>query len=367
MLGNARVFGPAYLDRILRVDSSLLGEGAPPIDQSMGGRPRFIDCPGLTLIDREGSALDLQLPDDWPGPRGAVELERLLALEPAATNFLRGESWADELGGMGAGIAAATGAELVTALGPPDDPASAAIEGLLGEKGVAARIVRRDRPADWTLVVSSGAYCDTLAIGFRDCLQSLTADDLAPFLAEPTDVRIVAALPNRLAAEALKAPGARLRVFAPAMRNAIDRDRPILDLIEPVDVLCCNHLEWEATADREEVAARLSILVVTEGPAGSTARFADPSGSARSIRVPAFPRSRPPRDTVRAGEAFVSFFLGTLIARGWRSESCVAEPELIREAMTRASAAAALTLDLGGFGFPTPERVDAAVARGVVD
>ncbi|OJW18755.1 MAG: sugar kinase [Planctomycetales bacterium 71-10] len=367
MLGRARVFGPAYLDRILRVDSPLLGPSSPPLDQSVGGRAGFGGGDGLALVDPAGGSLVVDLPADWPGPRGVVELDRPIGLGPGEARRVRASAWDDDLGGMGAGFAAATGGELVAALGPPDDPTSAAVERRLAEQGIAARIVRRDRPADWTLLISSGEHGDKLAVGFRGCHEALMPDDLAPPLAEPCDVRIVAGLPNRLAAGLLKAPGARIRAFAPAMRNVLDRDHPVLGLVGPVDVLCCNRGEWEALADREEVAARLSILVVTDGSAGGSARFTDPLGSAGSVRIPAFPRARPPRDTNRAGEAFASTFLATLMQRGWRPESCTADAELVRSAMTRASAASALVLDLAGFGFPTEAEVDAALARGIVD
>lgn len=366
MHGRVQVLGPAYLDRILRVDSPLLAPGAPPLDQSVDGRPGFGSPRELTLIDPAG-ALEIEVPADWPGHRGIVSLDRAIGLEPGAPRRVRAGSWDDDLGGMGAGFAAATGGELVAILGSTGDPVGATILDLLRRERIEARVVRRDGPADWTLLVTSGSHGDKLAVGFRDGSGSLTADDFAPHLAEPCDVRIVAGLPNRLAAGLLKAPGARLRVFAPAMRNAIDRDDPILRLIAPVDVLCCNRGEWDATAEREEVAARLSILVVTDGAAGSEARFTDPVGASKSVRVPAFPRSRPPRDTNRAGEAFASTFLSALLDRGWRPESCTAEIELIREAMTRASAASALVLDMTRFGFPTPAQVDEALARGVVD
>lgn len=367
MPGRVQVFGPAYLDRVLRVDSPLLGPGSPPLDQSVGGRPGFIGGPSLKLIAPDGSALVLQVPADWPGPRGDIELDRPLGIEPGGVIRHRAASWLDDLGGMGAGFAAATGGELVTVLGPTDDPTAAMVEALLEREGIRAQIIRRDSPSDWTLLVSSGPHGDKLAVGFRARHDTLTVGDMGALLDESSDVRIVAGLPNRTAADLLKAPGARLRVFAPSMGNALDRDHPILGLIAPVDILCCNRREWEATADREEVAARLSILVVTDGAAGSQARFTDPVGSSRSVRVPAFPRSRPPRDTNRAGESFATVFLTTLLDQGWRPESCAVDLELVREAMTRASAAAALTIDMTRFGFPTPPRIDEALTRGIVD
>jgi len=69
----------------------------------------------------------------------------------------------------------------------------------------------------------------------------------------------------------------------------------------------------------------------------------------------------------RAGEAFASRFVAAMREGGWRPASCVAEVELVRSAMLRASTAAALVLDREAFGFPSADEVEAAAARGVVD
>lgn len=368
MLDRVRVFGPAYLDRVIRTDGPILGDAnAPPLDQSVGGRPGFGNGQGLTLVDPEGASLAIAPPGDWPGPWGVVDLDRPLGAAPGSRRELRALGWRDDLGGMGAGFAAALGGVLVSAVGPEDDPTSEAVARLLDRHGVVHRPIRTGPPADWTLLLSSAEHGDKLAVGFRGCHDALAAEDLAPCLADPPDVLIVAGLPNRPAVTVLNAPGPRLRVLAPSIRNTTDPETPLRALIAPVDVLCCNRGEWEALEDREEVAARLSILVVTEGAAGSTARFTDPQGGSRRIRIPAFRRSRPPLDVNRAGEAFASFFIRSMLEAGWRPESCTAEVEMVRGSMIRASAASALVLDLGSFGFPSPAEVDAAAARGLVD
>lgn len=370
MIGRVRVFGPAYLDRVLRVDGPLL-DGSPtsPLDRSVDGRIGFgpADEGRLTLVDPADARLAIELPADWPGPRGIVELQGPLGAPSGARIERRGQAWTDDLGGMGAGFAAALGGELTCALGPPEDPTSRAVVRLLAGHGIDVRPIRTDGPADWTLLLSSGAHGDKLAIGFRGCHAALAIEDVRPSLDEPCEVRIVAGLPNRIAAEIFRAPGACLRVFAPAMRNMTDRETLVRQVVAPVDLLCCNREEWEALDDREEVAARLSILVVTEGAAGAWARFTDPVGDGRMVRVGAFPRSRPPRDVNRAGEAFASRFVSEMLEGGWRPASCVAEVELVRAAMLRASTAAALVLDREDFGFPSAHQVEAAAARGVVD
>ena len=55
---RTQVFGPAYLDRVLRVDRPLRERrDGPPIDQSVDGRLEF--GPGLTLIDPGGGTIEV--------------------------------------------------------------------------------------------------------------------------------------------------------------------------------------------------------------------------------------------------------------------------------------------------------------------
>jgi len=125
-------------------------------------------------------------------------------------------------------------------------------------------------------------------------------------------------------------------------------------------------MEWETLEDREEAGWQFSILVVTDGPRGSTVRFTTPAGDAGILHIPAFPRERPPRDTNRAGEAYAATLISTLLDQGWCAALGVVEEGLIRMAGERASAAAALVLDRLEFGFPSPAEVDAALDAGRV-
>lgn len=368
MIGRARVFGPAYLDRVIRADRPLLVDpAAPPLDRSVDGRIRTGKGEGLTLIDPSGAAVAIETPDDWPGPFGVVDLNQEVFGSRSETRRVESTGWLDDLGGMGAGFASALGGTLVSALGSEADPTSRLIVSMLERQGITREGPRVDgQPADWTLLITSAEHGDKLAVGFRGCHAALGAGAFAPYLTEPCDCRIVAGLPNRLAAEVLRAPGARLRVFAPGIRNMVDREPSVLEMAADIDILCCNRLEWESLEDREEVAARVSILVVTEGASGSFARYTEPWGEARRLRIPAFPRSRPPRDTNRAGEAFASWLVAMLVDSGWEPSSGVVADEMMRAALTRASAAAALVLDLEEFGFPSDGEVDAAIRRGIV-
>jgi ribokinase len=143
-----------------------------------------------------------------------------------------------------------------------------------------------------------------------------------------------------------------------------DREPPLSAFADHVDILCCNRGEWESLADREQVAWRVSILAVTDGSNGATIRFTTPEGDPGLVEVPAFPRGRPPLDTNRAGEAFASTLVKTLMDAGWRPG--VTSPDLASQATSRGSAAAALVLDRGDFGFPTPDEIDEAIRDGRV-
>jgi ribokinase len=363
------VFGPAYLDRVLRVDRPLIDPAlGPPLDQSVEGSFRFGNETSLKVVDETGFGIAIELPDDWTGPRGSVNLPYALSRDVGGTRHLRGLSSSEELGGMGAGFAAALGGTLYHALGPEDDPISRQVASLLTREGVDHRFVRvESRPADWTLLVTSGQFGDKLAIGFRGCHAAVEPESFVADACSPCDLRVVAALPNRLAGPILAAAGARCRLLAPAMRNVLDHDPPLSSFASSIDLLCCNRSEWETLPDREEVAWKVSVLIITEGPAGACARFTTPQGDPGMVRVPAFPRARPPRDTNRAGESFAASLVSTLLIDGWDATSTVVPEDLMRRAMTRASASAALVLDHLDFAFPKPEEIDEALRKGCVD
>jgi ribokinase len=144
----------------------------------------------------------------------------------------------------------------------------------------------------------------------------------------------------------------------------LDLDPKVSSFARDMDILCCNRTEWESLADREEVAWRVSILVVTDGPRGAEIRFTAPNGDTGFLTTPAFPRREPPKDTNRAGESFAATLVTTLLDGGWSPGTT--EEGLIRVAGERASAAAALTIGRVDFGFPTAAEIDEAVRTGHV-
>jgi sugar/nucleoside kinase (ribokinase family) len=362
------VFGPAYLDRVLRVDQPLLEPmSGPPLDQSVEGTWKFGANPSLDLSDPGGYSLSIELPADWPGPTGSIRLARPIRPGVTGHRSLRGLAWHDDIGGMGAGYAAALGGHLCSVLGSESDPTSQVISQRLADLAIFHDPIRVfDHSADWTLLITSGPFGDKLPIGFRGCHAAVDPAAFDARAARPSDLRVVASLPNGLAARVLGAPGAACRFFAPAMRNVLDRDCPLSSFAGSIDILSCNRQEWDALADREEVAWQVSILIVTDGPDGSSVRYTNPTGEAERLQVPVFPRQHPPRDTNRAGESYAATLISTLLDHGWEAASGVVDSVWIGIAARRASAAAALQLDRADFGFPTEAEIDAALAAGSV-
>ncbi len=367
------VFGPAYLDRVLRVDAPLHAVGARPLDRSIGGTVRAASGPDLSLRTPGGAGVQIRPPGTWPGP-WAIDLSEDPGSWPPAADRLTASHWADDLGGMGAGYAKALEAVLVSALagGPDPDPIGTAVAEHLGRQGVDHRPLRvAGVTSDWTLLTTSGPFGDKLAIGLRGCHARLTPADWAhaaetALSASPVgSLVVVAGLPNRSAAEVFQLAGAATRMLAPSMLSVRDHELPLGELIAQADLVCCNRHEWTSLVGSGPMPPA-TLAVVTDGPQGASAYVrTGPDGEIRSLSVPVFPRSRPPRDTNRAGEAFASALVGSLLAQGWRSGPV--EPGLLARALERASAAAALVLDLESFGFATEAQIDAALAAGRVD
>ncbi|WP_152050367.1 PfkB family carbohydrate kinase [Tautonia marina] len=361
------VFGPAYLDRVLRVDRPLVPPqfNAGPLDLSVGGKWAGESGPStiLRLTDPNDVHLEIELPEGWPKELPSrIDLDRCVFQgKGSSVHMVKGIEWQDDLGGMGAGFASALGGLLVSALGPESDPTSARIASMLAEQGIRHHPIRvPDVQADWTLLVTSGPYGDKLPVGFRGCHASLS--DYPGPRDEGFDVLIVASLTNRLVRSALESVTARVRVFAPTLKNMTDTDPPLSAFADRVDLLCCNRHEWEALADRQAVAEIIPILSITDGPNGGIVRFHDPSGALRDHHEPAFPRDHPPRDTNRAGEAYASTLLTTLLDAGWQTGQV--EASVIELAARRAAAAAGLVIGHEDFRFPTAEEIDDAVRLG---
>ncbi len=378
-LRGTLVVGPAYLDRVLRLDDPLVAsEQGGPLDRSQDGRLvdkaeiEGIKPDLLTIADANRSRLVIAPPTGWPGPFGMIRLDDpLLAddLEPGWTRRLQATAWEDDLGGMGAGYAAAFEGTLISAVGPPDDPVTLTIQHKLAEVSTIAHSpIVMNHPADWTLLVTSGRHGDKLPIGFRGCHAALENLGGSPSLREPADLLVVASLPNRLLKEALHRSHARIRLCAPALRNMRDRQPPLGMLADRIDILTCNQHEWDTldVEDRRALERRVAVIAVTRGAEGVTVSARSGDGSDRAIvDRPAFPRRRPPLDTNRAGECFGATLARTLIEADF-DPRVPPDPEAVAHAATTATIGAALVLDRIDFGFPTAEQIEVARQRGFV-
>jgi sugar/nucleoside kinase (ribokinase family) len=353
------VYGPAYLDRVLRVNSPLVP--GVRIDGSMDG---ILDSYETTpsLEDRAGCSIALVGLDNTLRPLPMVRVDGLFGGDPLHGHTLQVIADIDDLGGMGSGYAKALNGTLISALGPEDDPIGNLVAALIAKHAIEHRPIRvADQTSDWSLIVSSGAFGDKLAIGFRGCHSSIST--INSNSNSKCDLLVVSSLPNRLILEALKHP-AKVRLLAPAMRNAEDIEIPLILVAGQIDILSMNRQEWEAMPHRESLRAKTPIVVVTDGPYGCRVGFRSKSGTDETAKFPVFPRKLPPKDTNRAGEAFTSTFVTTLMDAGWTPGPC--DLSLIQLAVTRGSAAAALVLDREEFGFASPKEIDEAIRRGCV-
>lgn len=359
------VYGPAYLDLVMRTTCPLVAPGRPPLDKSVDGR--------LVADVGQAESLTLLAPDDkWlrikglnadVHPTGTLHLSHPVldleewTIEPAEIS--------SDLGGMGAGFAAALGGVLVSALGSVDDTSKRLIEAALKEYRVEHRpVLVPESVTDWTLIVSSGPHGDKLPVGLRGCHARLTAARMLQ--PGPWGVVVAAALPNALLSELLQLHSSSLRQLAPAMRNCRDRTMPLGQLAGLADLLSLNNHEWQELPDEDRQAWLDSdaILLVTKGSDGAEILWPAQAGQRQKHHEPVFPRTMPPVDTNRAGEAFAAFFLEELIGQGWSNACRSVTPKIIATAARAGAAAAGLTINLPRFGFPTAAQLKKTLELG---
>ena len=314
---RVQVFGPAYLDRVLRVDGPCsTRRSVPPGSERrrpLGVRARAHDC-----VDPAGDVDRRRAPRRLAGPdrRGHA-----LAAPPGssdrgvlAAESVRGVSWHDDLGGMGAGFAAAPrgrAGRRPRARGRPDQPGRRRTPGA-GRDRPPADPGRRTIPPTGRCSSPAAGIGDKLPIGFRGChaaLRRRLPDAGARRRATSASWRRCRTgwRPRPCAGRARPSGSSPRRCGTCSTGSSRCRGSPRRSTSSAATVS-----EWESLADREEVAWRVSILAITDGPRGSArpvhdARRARPGSST----VPAFPRTHPPRDTNRAGEAFAATLVTT--------------------------------------------------------
>lgn len=359
------IYGPAYLDLVMRTACPLVGPGRPPLDKSVDG------CLAADLGPQ--TSLTLQAPDHkWlnisglsPGlhPTGTLHLSHpVLDLAEMTVEPIE---IASDLGGMGAGFAAALGGVLVSALGSADDPSKLLIEASLKQHRIDHRpVIVPQSATDWTLIVTSGPHGDKLPVGLRGCHARLTAQQMLQ--PGPWGVVVAASLPNSLLAELFISHQSSLRLLAPAMRNCRDRTTPLGHLAGLAELLCLNSHEWQELQpeDRQIWLDSNAMIAVTQGSDGAEILWVNERGQRLKHHEPVFPRSMPPVDTNRAGEAFAAFFLEELIGQGWSKARPGVTQKMIASAARAGAAAAGLAINMPRFGFPTATQLKSTLELG---
>lgn len=358
------VYGPAYLDFVIRVDRPI---ASVPIDLGSDGvlETDSQDC--LAIVCPNGASLKVAGLRARGIPTGL--LKTLHNVLPAGfSNMVKAVETVEDLGGMGAGFAAALGGRLVSALPAGSDTISAHIRQQLEHFGIdhSPAIGSGQPQADSTFIISSGPFGDKLPIGLRGCHAGLTFERTVRNL--DAEVVVVASLNNALMHALLDRHADAFRILAPSARNCRDRVDTVGRLVGKADLLAVNAAEWATMleADRQAFEASDAILSVTRGPDGARISWRDQGGERRTHDEPVFPRSRPPVDTNRAGEAFASNFVMALQEHGGLAAGLPVNEERVRLAARRAAAAAALVIDMPRFGFPSMFDIQQAIGRGSI-
>jgi len=362
--GPVLVYGPAYLDFVIRIDRPI---ASVPIDLGSDGFLEVDSREHLAIESPNGSCLMVWGLRDQGMPKG--RLRTLHDVLPAQfSKTVQAVETVEDLGGMGAGFAAALGGRLVSALAGESDVFSARIRRLAKRCGIghAPVIVAGHPQADSTFILSSGPFGDKLPIGLRGCHAGLTFD--RTFRDDHADVVVVASLKNALMDALLGRHSDAFRILAPSARNCRDRADPVGRMAGKVDLLAVNAGEWAAMqeSDRESFEKSDAILSVTRGADGAEISWRGDDGTRRTHFEPVFPRSRPPVDTNRAGEAFVSHFVLALRENRWSAAGPQIDDERVRYAARHAAAAAGLVIDMPRFGFPSKFEIQEVIERGSI-
>lgn len=373
-LAKVTVFGPAYLDHIVRVRGPLCGAdwpepGAPAVrlDYSRTEAERSpCDEPGVFLhvqspagdairIEGGGAAgTVVRIAEDRICDPDAVRRATGCDCLPRIRSVVELEDEWVQLGGMGSGFALALGGHLVAPVGA-SDRAAAQVAALLTENHVDHTLVPVDNAStDTTTLILSDAG-DKLPVGRRGAIMQVSACDLLAAGHDGEIVILSASLPNRLVLELASAIEG-WKLFTPSLRSI--RQGDIEEIAPHVDAMSMNETEWAGVGDHESVLAHCPVVAVTRGDRGATLHYHGPEGSRDVVHVPAAP---PPAvvDINRAGEAFAAGLVGALLGRaGLGAMRCgYYRRGVVRGAAWEAAIAAALELGISETRFPSREEV----------
>lgn len=366
---NTLVFGPAYLDNVVRINTPIVPDRSRIIDIGANGRWTPDASGAIDIFDVDGGRLTIKLPNEQNAISGRYEIQGVLPND-FFPNCIVADQIDSDLGGMGAGYAAALQARLVYCRGNSEDPITERVKSCLDQYAIENQsVVVSHCNSDWTLLISSGNYGDKMPIGMRGCHDSATVKSLLAAAAiQSPEVVVVASLRNDLMRDLLKFYKNSIRVLAPAIRNCREQAVLLSQCALDCELLTLNEAEWAmlGPSNQQQFMASNAIICVTQGPSGTTINWRVSTGERHFYHEPAFPRTVPPNDTNRAGEAFGSAFLKSLLQSGWCRAYNQPDLEMIQRAARLASVTAGLTINITSFGFPSDDQTRSAIANGMI-
>jgi len=365
------VYGPAYLDIVVRVDSPLIPDKSRVIDHGSNGKfePSYSMSANQIIEITECFNQKLKI-------RG-VHHNSICGhykLNDASIQLINHEMNAvkieEDIGGMGAGYANLLNAKLVSCLPEKNCSIKNRIASLIQRNSITHQPLFIPRAqTDWTLLVSSGRYGDKLPIGLRGCHDQFTSVSAIPH-GPDEDLVVIASLKNEFMLELLKLHHGAIRMLSPALRNCYPTSNviTIADMAPHAEILAVNRFEWLAMDESARHAWKISdaIISVTDGPGGAHVSWQALGDQREYHYEPAFSRCIAPVDTNRAGEAFSGTLILELVRMGWSGRGHSPSREMIEKATKTASASAGLTIQIPGFGFPGREEILKTLQLGII-
>ncbi len=350
------IFGPAYLDTVVKINGKIIAELSAPLDQSL---PVISIMPDdsrrVRIVSDIGDDVIIPLADYSACVSGEYRLrEGILSRRcgdncPPVKITLTADACFQQLGGMGAGYAKSLGGTLRMPLG--DDSLGENLREMLANCGiVSSPAILPGHTSDSTLLIQSHTG-DKLAAGYRDALLHWQPDEDDFKLAKMAENIIFCGGLNSFTGKILSADINVPVMCAPSMRNIDDTAFPLADFAAKIDYLTMNALEWSHLKRQDEIINNIPLITITDG-----ARGCDIYLYGKEYFYPALPHPGPV-DTNRAGETYAATIWKAVLA------FCPAFPrEKIPESLLArianiAAKQAHRQLDITNFAFPDDDRI----------
>ncbi|MEI6519163.1 MAG: PfkB family carbohydrate kinase [bacterium] len=350
------IFGPAYLDTVIKVPGPIVPELPFPLDQSLPVKPIFPDNSlTIRLTSEIGDYLVINLPVNSPDIGGTYNLREAILSRRCGKdcqpiiNTIFADACFQQLGGMGAGYAKATGGLLRMPLG--DDSLGNRLCDILFSHGIVSKpAILPGHSSDSSLLIQSQTG-DKLAVGFRDALINWQPGEDDITMAQGAKYIIFCGVLNSSMIKILNCDITAPVMFAPAMRNIDDVDCPLADLANKIDYLAMNALEWSHLHRREEIINAIPLITITDG-----ARGCDIYLRGKQFFFPALPHPGSV-DTNRAGETYAATIWKAIFHYCPSFPNAEISEELLTHIANLARQQAHRQLDIIEFAFPPDDWV----------